>query len=53
MLSDLDARQAELQKNMLRISGAIQVLEEELAKCDSETTGAQIVEMKGADELDQ
>ncbi len=30
MLADLDAKRAELQQNMLRISGAIQVLEEEL-----------------------
>jgi uncharacterized coiled-coil protein SlyX len=31
MLSDLDARRAELQQTLLRISGAIQVLEEVLS----------------------
>ncbi len=46
MMADLEAKQTEIQKNMLRISGAIQVLEEELAKFDSETTGGQIVDMK-------
>jgi hypothetical protein len=32
LLADLDAKRANLQESMLRISGAIQVLEEELAK---------------------
>ena len=31
-LADLEVKQADLQKTLLRISGAIQVLEEELAK---------------------
>ncbi len=35
MLADLEARQAELRQTLLRISGAIQVLEEELSKADS------------------
>ena len=48
MLSDLDARQAELQKNMLRISGAIQVLEEEIAKCD-EDSSAKVVDIKSSE----
>jgi predicted nuclease with TOPRIM domain len=34
MLADLEARQASLRETMLRISGAIQVLEEELAKTE-------------------
>ena len=34
MLADLEAKQTELRQSLLRISGAIQVLEEELAKCD-------------------
>jgi hypothetical protein len=32
MLADLEARKIELEKTLLRISGAIQVLEEELTK---------------------
>ena len=32
MLADLDARQANMRNTLLRISGAIQVLEEELGK---------------------
>ena len=32
MLAELEAKRANLQESMLRISGAIQVLEEELAK---------------------
>jgi hypothetical protein len=32
MLADLEAKQVELRNTLLRISGAIQVLEEELAK---------------------
>lgn len=34
MLAELEARQAELRSTLLRISGAIQVLGEELAKTD-------------------
>ena len=32
MLNDLEAKRVDLEKTMIRISGAIQVLEEELAK---------------------
>jgi predicted nuclease with TOPRIM domain len=32
MLADLETRQADLRKTLIRISGAVQVLEEELAK---------------------
>lgn len=40
MLADLETREAELRQTMLRISGAIQVLEELLAGKDAgETTG--------------
>ena len=35
MLADLQTKQADLQQTLLRISGAIQVLTEELAKADS------------------
>ncbi len=34
-LADLDARQANLRETLLRISGAIQVLEEELSKSNA------------------
>lgn len=35
MLADLEAKQTNLKNSLLRISGAIQVLEEELAKCNN------------------
>ena len=34
MLADLDAKRANLRETLLRISGAIQVLEEELLKAE-------------------
>jgi predicted nuclease with TOPRIM domain len=37
MLAELEARQANLRESLLRISGAIQVLEEELGKHNGET----------------
>ncbi|MBI1930567.1 hypothetical protein HYR99_40765 [Candidatus Poribacteria bacterium] len=37
MMADLQAKQANLRDTLLRISGAIQVLEEELAKADPST----------------
>lgn len=39
MLSDLESQQVKVRETLLRISGAIQVLEEELAKADSEGNG--------------
>ena len=36
MLADLEAQQANLKQTLLRISGAIQVIEEELANFNSE-----------------
>jgi chromosome segregation ATPase len=36
MLADLESRQESLRHSLLRISGAIQVLEEELGKCRGE-----------------
>lgn len=36
MLADLEERERNLRESLLRISGAIQVLEEELEKFDSE-----------------
>lgn len=40
MLADLETQAAELRKTLLRITGAIQVLEEELAKCDESQSSA-------------
>lgn len=37
MMADLDAKQANLRETLLRISGAIQVLEEELAQTAPES----------------
>ncbi|MGW3649415.1 hypothetical protein [Streptomyces sp. NPDC000878] len=39
MLADLEARQADLQQTMLRISGALQVLNELLAAENASETG--------------
>ena len=39
-LTDLDHRAAALRETLLRISGAIQVLEEELARDDTSPNGA-------------
>ncbi|MFZ6028597.1 MAG: hypothetical protein ACOYYS_12845 [Chloroflexota bacterium] len=39
MLADLEAKKAELQTTLLRISGAIQVLEELLAQQDGTAAG--------------
>ena len=38
MLAELEARQANLRETLLRISGAIRVIEEELAKFDQPTS---------------
>jgi chromosome segregation ATPase len=38
-LAELENRQADLRNTLLRISGAIQVLEEELGKFDSDSAG--------------
>ncbi len=48
MMADLEAKQTEIQKNILRISGAIQVLEEEIAKCD-EDSSAEVVDIKSGE----
>ncbi len=42
MLADLEARQASLRETLLRISGAIQVLEEELARADGRPPEVQV-----------
>jgi hypothetical protein len=39
MLADLEARQAELRTTLMRISGAIQVIEEELAQATRDGEG--------------
>lgn len=41
MLADLEQRQAELQQTLLRISGAIQVIEELLAEAEPAAATAQ------------
>jgi len=38
LLTDLEQKQANLRQTLLRISGAIQVIEEELGKTTAETT---------------
>ena len=37
VIADLEAKQANVRDTLLRIAGAIQVLEEELVKADSDT----------------
>jgi len=49
MQKEFETKRLELESRMLRISGAIQVLEEELAKCPEPPSGAEVVEMKSAD----
>lgn len=44
MLADLEKKETELKHSMLRIAGAIQVLEEELAKAGAEATAPAEVE---------
>lgn len=39
MLADIELQQVKVKETLLRISGAIQVLEEELLKADSEGNG--------------
>ncbi len=48
VLAELEAKKANVQETLLRISGAIQVLEEELSKLDngsSETAEAEVSEV--------
>jgi chromosome segregation ATPase len=49
MLADLEAKRANLQNTLLRITGAIQVLQEELARADSENNRAPEVEKMAAE----
>lgn len=42
VLAELEAKQASVRDTLLRISGAIQVLEEELANAETETSPASI-----------
>ena len=44
MLADIETQQANLKKTLLRISGAIQVLEEVLAEVESSKNGANSLE---------
>ncbi|HEY9694188.1 MAG TPA: hypothetical protein V6D15_18445 [Oculatellaceae cyanobacterium] len=45
VMADLEAKQANLRDTLLRISGAIQILEEELEKVSPEAGNAQEVEV--------
>ncbi|MFB2979728.1 hypothetical protein [Microseira sp. BLCC-F43] len=50
MLADLEAKQAHLRETLLCISGAIQVLEEELSKAsEADDNGSQPVETVSAE----
>jgi chromosome segregation ATPase len=50
MLADLEAKQVNLRETLLRISGAIQVLEEELNKAsEADDNGSQLVETVNAE----
>ncbi len=50
MLADLEAKQANLRETLLRISGAIQVLEEELSKAsEADDNGSHPVETVSAE----
>jgi predicted nuclease with TOPRIM domain len=47
MLTELDQKRANLEKTLLRISGAIQVLEEELQKAGSEADPLALLSANG------
>lgn len=51
MLAELEARKVELEKTLLRISGAIQVLEEELTKHSNQQAGTNSTTPEEAPEL--
>jgi predicted nuclease with TOPRIM domain len=51
MLTDLETRQADLRNTLIRISGAVQVLEEELAKAAATPVAADIIGAKATNEL--
>lgn len=50
MLAELEAKQANVQNTLLRISGAVQVLEEELAKLKESSGGNGSIEAVAAEE---
>ncbi len=47
MLAELDQKRANLEKTLLRISGAVQVLEEELQKAGSEAESSALLNANG------
>lgn len=52
VIADLDSRRAEVEPTLLRIQGAIQVLEEELAKADEDANdNAVVAESKAVEVL--
>ncbi|MDJ0719870.1 MAG: hypothetical protein QNJ54_37570 [Prochloraceae cyanobacterium] len=44
VMADLEAKQANLRDTLLRISGAIQILEEEISKASQESENSQEIE---------
>lgn len=53
MLAELEARQASLRETLLRISGAIQVLEEELARANGRPAEAEGLDVGRVAEVDE
>jgi uncharacterized coiled-coil protein SlyX len=51
VLADLETKQASVRDTLLRISGAIQVLEEELTKANSEENGKVDEELEAINNL--
>ncbi|MEH2291340.1 hypothetical protein [Nostoc sp.] len=51
VLTDLEAKQTSIRDTLLRISGAIQVLKEELAKANSEENGKVYEELEAINKL--
>lgn len=52
MLADLESQSVRARETLLRISGAIQVLGEELAKADSQTNGSQIDRLESLSKIE-
>ncbi len=46
LLINIEEKETELKRNMLRISGAVQILEEELGKIKDDKSDGDVVKMK-------